>query len=82
MLVVQQVDLSDDHWLDFANLGDRHRAFEHKSPRGATPQAHMRDDFVGFEKRHIFDEQPQHPLSLTRREFGVGPDAREVGGQG
>jgi len=36
-------------------------------------------NFIGFEQGHIFDEQPQHPLSLTRRECGIVPDAGEVG---
>ena len=43
VLVEQAVDLGDDLRFGFANLGDRHRAFDRESPRGTAAQsAHAR----------------------------------------
>ncbi len=49
--------------------------------RGRSPAfpADMNLDCVSLHKSHVFDQQPQHPLAISRRSVGIVPHARQIG---
>jgi hypothetical protein len=81
VFVQQSVDLRHDFRFGFANLCHGQRPIDSQGPRSTSSQTHVRGDLVGLNERYVFDEQPQHPFSLPRLEFGIIPDARKIGGE-
>src|SRR2546427_12424475 len=46
--------------------------------RGAATEADLGDHLVGFQQRHVFQEQADHALALTLRRGRIVPQAGEV----
>src|SRR5665648_237469 len=49
---------------------------------GAAAEAHLGDDLLAAQQGDVFDEQAHHALALALGDLRVGPEAREVAGQG
>src|SRR5207237_9310265 len=46
--------------------------------RRATTRASLSDDLIGFQQRHVFQKQADHPFALTLWSGWIVPQAREV----
>ena len=78
VILDQALNFGDHRRMGLAQLWSGEWQRQPERVRGAATEADPGDHLIGFQQRHVFQEQTDHALALALRSGRIVPESREV----